>query len=51
MFKPKVPEIFGKNINFFVHSAYSAMPSVQNNPENSILFSKTWHLLNLNFTL
>ena len=48
MFKSKVPDIFGKHIQFFVHSALSILPTVQNNKQ---IFSKTWHSLNFNFTL
>ena len=33
---------------FFVHSALSVMPTVQNNKQ---IFCKTWNSLNLNFTL
>ena len=49
MFKSKVPDIqFDKNILFFVHSAQSVLPTVQDNKQ---IFCKTWHSLNFNVTL
>ena len=48
MFKSMVPDIFGKNILFFVHSVKSDLPTVQNNKQ---IFCKTWHSLNINFIL
>ena len=48
MFKFMVPDIFGKNILFFVHTVKSDLPTVQNNKQ---IFCKTWHSLNINFIL
>ena len=48
MFTSKVPDIFGKNNQFFVHSVKSVLPTVQNNKQ---IFCKTWHILNFNFNL
>ena len=48
MFKSKVPDIFGKNNQFFVHSAYSQYFLQYKTIQR---FCKTWHALNFNFTL
>ena len=42
MLKSKVPDIFGKNIQLFVHSAQSVLPTVHNNKQ---IFVKHGHSL------
>ena len=37
-----------KKIQLFVHSAFSVLPTVQNNKQ---IFGKTWHSLKFNFTI
>ena len=50
MFKCKVPDIFGKNNRFFVHSAF-IIPAYRLQYKTIQRFCKTWHTLNFNFTL
>ena len=48
MFKTKVPDIFGKNNQFFFHPRISVLPTVGKTIQR---FCKTWHALNSNVTL